>query len=185
MAKTKTSQLDVIRSLLCNSFIDKNSVLKEKGTTNKGGAFEMRRTIHNHRDLNYILFRFDPDKVNLFPYFNQLSGLKKICDYVMFVEEGSNLYILVIELKLGRESASRQLEASKCFIDFIMCSGKRIGMELADWYKIGRIRISEERSKKRNRHTKVRPLHLDENGIINYDHSDCFRIKEVLDALMG
>jgi hypothetical protein len=48
---------------------------------------------------------------------------------------------------------------------------------------IKKIKVSEERAKNRNRKTKPGSLKYDENNIINYDHYNDFRIKEVLGVL--
>ncbi len=100
----------------------------------------------------------------------------------MFVEEGSNLFVLTIEMKLGTASASKQLSASECFIDFIMSSAKRIGKDLTGPIHCIKVRVSERRSQKRNRTTK-HSLQFDENRIINYDHSQVFRIQELIDTI--
>ena len=105
----------------------------------------------------------------------------KICDYLLFAEHGHHLYLLLIELKKGTDSANKQLIASHCFADFIIASAKRIGITLTENIVIYKIRVSEERAKKRNRSTKIKQLVPDQNGIINYDHSEVFRIKEIIE----
>lgn len=179
MANQQISQLDLVITLLENKYIDDSTILIEKGKSN-GIAFEMKRKIYCRRDIHYLLFRYNTDKIELFPYFSKVSGLKKMCDYLLFVEEGQNLYICLIELKFGTESATNQLNASECFATFLLNTAQRIGITLTPNIYMRKIRISEERAKKRNRPTKNQDLTPDENGIINYDHSDIFRIETVL-----
>lgn len=184
MAKQKnSSQLENLKKILENKYIDSSNILVEKNKTSKGVEFKMERKIISHNDIKYLIFRYDPDKVDIFPYFNQISGLKKICDYFMFVEEGQNFYAILIELKLGIDSAKKQLEASDEFIKFLIKSSERVGLPNLTNFNIIKVRLSEERSKKRNRTTKQKKLQMDENRIINYDHSDVFRIMEVLDVI--
>jgi hypothetical protein len=183
MGKQQISQIDLIKTLLDNNHIDESKVLIEKEKNHNGISFEMKREIKCHRDINYVLYRFDPTKIKLFPYFSSESGLHKICDYFLFAEEGQHLYLLLIELKKGTESAQKQLLASHCFADFIIASARRIGFPLTDNIVIHKIRVSEERAKKRNKNTKPKQLTADVNGIINYDHSNCFRIKEIIEIL--
>jgi len=176
MAKQIVNQLDLIQTLLEDKFLEKGNdakVLIEKNI--------MKRNIVVHNGITHLLYRYDPDKIKLFPYFSSKSGLHKICDYILFASEGQHLHLLLIELKLGTESATNQLIASECFAEFILNSAKRVGITLTNNIHIKKIRVSEERSKRRNRTTKPGKLELDQNGIINYDHSDVFRIKEVLD----
>lgn len=184
MAKQQNnSQLEIFKSLLNENYIDNTKKLVEKNKTSKGEEFKMERSIISHNGIDYTIFRFDPDKVDIFPYFSKISGLKKICDYIMLVEEGPNFYAILIELKLGIESAKKQLEASDEFINFLTKSSERVGLiKLSNFY-ILKVRVSEERSKKRNRNTKQKKLVRDENDIINYDHSNVFRIKEILDVI--
>lgn len=176
MAKQIVNQLHLIQTLLEDKYLEKGNdakVLVEKNI--------MKRNIVVHNGITHLLYRYDPNKIKLFPYFSNKSGLHKICDYILFASEGQHLHLLLIELKLGTESATNQLIASECFAEFILNSAKRVGIELTNNIHIKKIRVSEERSKRRNRTTKPGNLELDQNGIINYDHSDVFRIKEVLD----
>lgn len=181
MVKQQNSQLDLIRTLLNSAYIDNNKILIEKEIASNGKPFEMRRNIIAHRDITFLLFRFDT-KLKLFPYFNELTGLNKVCDYMLFAEEGDHLFLLLIELKKGTESALKQLAASESFAHFIIDAARRVGILLTENIHIKKIRISEERAKRRNRGSKIKDLTEDENGIINYDHSFDFRIKEILET---
>lgn len=177
MAKQVINQLDLIRNLLHEDFLEKGGnekILVEKKL--------MSRKIITHNGIDYLLYRYDPNKTNLFPYFSEYSGLRKICDYILFACEGQQLHLLLIELKLGTQSATNQLIASECFVNFILESAKRVGINLTQHIYVQKIRISEERSKKRNRTTKPTSLHYDQNRVINYDYSDVFRLKEVLET---
>jgi hypothetical protein len=177
MANQQISQLDFIEQLLDNRYIDTSQLLQEKRVSN-GEKFHMERRIVSHQGITFLLFRYDTNKVKLFPYFSDISGLKQMCDYILFVEKEQNLYICLIELKLGTESANKQLQASESFASFMMDSAKRVGLPITNNMRVRKIRISEERSKKRP--TKPQQLMLEENGIINYDSPDEFRIMEVL-----
>ena len=182
MAKQKNSQLDLIKTLLHDNCLAKGNDAKILIEKDRNGKVIMQRPIIDGK-IKYLLYRFDPDQIKMFPYLADESGLKKICDYILFAEEGNNLHILLIELKHGTESARNQLIASECFIDFIFKSAKRIGFEFAEKQYIKKIRVSEERAKKRNRKTKPGLITSDENEILNYDHADVFRIEEALDTL--
>lgn len=186
MAKRKVSnpsQLDLLKRILDNDYIDENKVLVETNVDEYKKSFTMRRDIVSYTDLEYILFRYDPDKIEIFPYFSAISGLKKICDYIMFVEEKDHLYVLIIELKKGLESANNQLVASECFVKFIIDSAERIGVKLTSNIHFRKIRISEERANKVKKSlTKPKGLEYDVNKVINYDHKTHFRIKEIVDA---
>lgn len=180
MGKLLIDQLSLIKDLLDDNFLEKDdnaTFLEEK---DKGISIMKRRIIANN-GINYLLYKFDPNKKNLFPYFSNKSNLNKICDYILFATEGSDFYILLIELKLGTASATNQLIASECFVNFLLNSAKRVGIKLTEKIHIRKIRVSEQRSKMRNRTTKHKSLEFDENDIINYDYLETFRIKAITD----
>jgi hypothetical protein len=186
MAKVlQINPLDSLEKLLDKSFIDKSNTLLEKGKTFNGQSFSMRRELISKPDISFLLTRFDPNQVTLFPYFLQTSGLRKICDYLLFVVENNQFYIILIELKYGTESATKQLESTEIFAKFLIDSGKKIKLDFPENYNIIKVRVSEERARNRNRGTKIKGLQSDINGIINYDHSNAFRIKEVITAVFN
>ena len=177
MAKKIISQLELIDSLLNHEFLEKG---KDATQLVETGLMKRRLVLNG---LDHRLYRYDADKSDFFRYFSMTSGLKKMCDYILFIEESSRLYILLIELKLGTKSATKQLVASECFIDFLLASAGRVGIHLKANCHTMKIRVSEERSKQRNRTTRQEPLIYDVNRIINYDRKDAFRIKEVLGVI--
>jgi hypothetical protein len=175
MAKQLVNQLDLIKQLLHDDYLEKGNdakKLREKGL--------MERNIISH-GIDYLLYRYDPDKVNLFPFFATTSGLRKICDYFLFATEGSHLHILLIELKFGTESATNQLIASECLADFILKSAERIGIHLTEHIHIKKVRVSEKRANIK-RKTKPSSIQYDVNKILNYDYVQDFRLKELLDV---
>lgn len=141
------SKLAIIREILNDNFkhYDKN-YLSEKDINNKGKNFEVKYRIVKQHQIEFELFRFDQSAL---PFFKDITDLKKMCDYVLFAEEGDFMYIFVIELKLGNISAKKQLNAAKEFIQFIINSANRIGKEIDGNYKIRKIRICDEMIKKR------------------------------------
>ncbi len=183
MAKQKNNtQLELIQTLLNDAYLQKNDDAKKLVEENV-----MERKIIVHKDLEYLLYKFDEDTTKLFPFFAmKTSGLKQICDYFLFVEEKKSLHILLIELKEGTESATNQLIAAEHFTDFILKSAKRVNIKLTENIFITKIRISEERGKNATHWTtKGKPrIKYDKNGIINYDQLDVFRIDAVLDVLI-
>lgn len=178
MAK-KSNKIDFIKSILSERFIDP---VQDKLIENKGGEiinpFVMERQIVSHHDINqYVLYRFDPDGGDVFPFFNNTPGLKKICDYILFAEYGQNLFILLIEMKHGNKSPHKQLESSMCFINYILATAERIDYKI-DNFHIRKIRICEQKSKKRQ--TKSRDLVYNESLYLDYNTVRDFRIKELL-----
>jgi hypothetical protein len=176
MAKQLVNQLDLIKQLLHDDYLEKGNDakrLREEGI--------MERKIISH-GIDYLLYRYDPDKVNIFPFFAKTSGLRKICDYFLFATEGLHLHILLIELKLGTESANQQLIASEYLAEFILNSAKRIGIHLTEHIHIKKVRVSEKRASNK-RKTKPTLIQYDVNKILNYDYAHDFRLRELLGVL--
>lgn len=72
-----------------------------------------------------LLYSFDKDKVNLYPYFYDIKGLKSIADYMLFTKtDKGEPYVLIFELKKSNNPVY-QLMATKYFCVFLM---ERINM---------------------------------------------------------
>jgi hypothetical protein len=155
------SKLAVIREILHENFKHSNqNCLSEEDTDSKGKKFKVNYKIVKQPRIDFELFRFDEAAL---PFFKDITDLKKMCDYILFAEEGKYLYIFVIELKLGNLSAKKQLNAAKEFVQFIINSANRIGKEFDTNYKIRKIRICDNRIKKRK---------LKGDKIIQFDDND-------------
>lgn len=63
----------------------------------------------------------------LFPFFNRGTGkVTSFCDYIIFTEKSGVLYVLLIELKLGKDNVTKQLEAGKCFAEYVIATLNRV-----------------------------------------------------------
>lgn len=165
------SKLAIIREILHDNFrhSDQN-VLTEIDTNKRGRRFEVNYKIIKQPQIDFELYRFSEAAL---PFFKNISGLKKMCDYILFAEEGNYLYIFVIELKLGNLSAKKQLNAASEFVQFIINSSNRIGKEIDANYKIKKVRICDEMIKKRK--LKVdKNIQFDENDYCEYPHANFY-----------
>lgn len=162
------TKIEIIREILHDGFKHSDQAcLSEKDTDSKGKKFEVSYKIVKQPQIEYELFRYDNTAL---PFFKDIKDLKKMCDYILFAEEKGHLYIFVIELKLGNESAKKQLNAAKEFVQFLLNSATRIGKEIDQNYKIKKVRICDERIKKRK--LKVdKNIEFDENDYCEYPHS--------------
>ncbi|NDV68769.1 hypothetical protein [Dysgonomonas sp. 25] len=184
MAKTRCNnpdRIERIRKIISDSFLakDQTKILEDK-SCDAGHSFYMERKIVPFSESEYVLYRFDPDESDIFPYFKETKDLKKICDYVLFVEHGDAFYTFLIELKWGSKSSLKQLEASEMFIKHILEHAGRIDYCIENpIYR--KIRINESQAKgKIKGTTKVKELTFDENNILVYTRMTDFRIKEIL-----
>lgn len=81
----------------------------------------------------YLSFSFDkqlPAKdfpKGLFPFFNRGEAkVTAFCDYVIFSEYNNILFVLLIELKKGDNNVTKQLNAAKCFAEYIISTVNRV-----------------------------------------------------------
>lgn len=131
------------------------------------------------KSASLTLYRFDPNKEEIFPFFEKEIGLRSICDYVLLADYGDDLYILLMELKLGNSKAKEQLNATENLISYIIASALRIKREIdRDKIHIRKIRISERR-RQYTRKTKVRDIEYDENSYLDYPW-DALHIRALL-----
>lgn len=161
------TKLEIIREILHDNFKHSNqAALTENDINSKGKKFEVTYKIVKQPQIDYELFRYDNTAL---PFFKDIKDLKKMCDYILFAQEGGFLYIFVIELKLGNESAKKQLSAAKEFVQFIINSASRIGKEIDQNYKIRKVRICDEMIKKKKLKLD-KSIIFDENDYCEYPH---------------
>lgn len=163
------SKLAIIREILHENYKHNNqNLLTEIDTDSRGRRFEVNYKIVKQPQIDYELYRYSETAL---PFFKDISGLKKMCDYILFAEEGNYLYIFVIELKLGNMSAKKQLNAASEFVQFIINSSNRVGKEIDANYRIKRVRICDEMIKKRKLNKNIQ---FDENDYCEYPHANFY-----------
>lgn len=175
------SKIDLINSILSDKFLDNKGLLTEIDNDKYGKRFTMQRRIVSAPDINYSLYKFDSSK-DIFLFFKDqgVDGLKKMCDYVFFIEESEHLFVYLVELKKGTESAKKQLDAGECFVQYILSTIDRLklGLDLTeDNLHFRKIRISESKSRKKTLNMKVVEK---SNGVIEHSHPQLFFLKEYL-----
>lgn len=130
----------------------------------------------------FVCFTFDKNLLRrdyrngLFPFFNRgEAGVTKICDYIIFTEQAGKLYILLIELKKGRDNVTEQLSAGKCFSEFIVNTVNRVyGVSISPEIRLIPIRERRIRPKQKQRH-----IEYNENNLHDFCSSK-FRLKSYL-----
>lgn len=107
--------LQCVETCLDSSFLQspRNSTLVE----NKP---EGAQKIVLHGGGSKLIYSFDKDGVNLYPYFTEVIGLKSIADYVVFSQSTDGIpFVLVFELKKSN-SPVYQLLVTKTFCTFML-----------------------------------------------------------------
>ncbi len=159
------SKLSIIESILHEKFkVSNQTCLTENDKDQKGKVFTSSYKIVKGNNHKYGLYRYSSDA---FPYFSDITDLKKMCDYILFLEEGKYLHVLIFELKKGNDSARKQLKAAKVFVEYIVESAKRTGKLIDDLITIKMIRVSEVRIHKLKKRVQK------EANAINYIDDYC------------
>lgn len=113
--------------------------VEETNTDGEGREFTMIRSFKTNKNYKYLLYRFDfkPGDANYpFPYFNRKDangiklGVAKVCDYALFVERDEQAYIILLELKKGKDDPKPQLQQMRYFVEFIQQRAKYAGIEI-------------------------------------------------------
>lgn len=83
--------------------------------------------------IRFLSFSFDkelPKKdfpKGIFPFLNRGEKLVcTFCDYIIFCEFKGKLFILLIELKKGKDNVTKQLDACHCFSDYLISTLNRV-----------------------------------------------------------
>lgn len=175
------SPLDNIRSIIADKFFSTaQGKLIEENRDNAGVAFRMEKGIYAGTDCPYLLYRFDPDEWEIFPFFKETRGLNRICDYILFAAQNNKLYVLLIELKKGNVPALPQLTASQYFVEYLIKSGARIGLDFPESIIYRKIKVKGDTQGKKQK-TQMQGFEPDENGIISYSFSQ-FRLQLLLES---
>lgn len=139
------SQLHKIKSLFLDCFqSDDQTRISEDSLDDNGIPFHMERSIVGHHSLDYVIYRFDPTRTTLFPYFTDIKHMKKMCDYIVFIENDEELFVLLIELKKGSAAdAKKQLEMSEGFVEFVLNRACQAGVVIEKNHQIRKIAITD------------------------------------------
>lgn len=101
----------------------------------------------------------------LFPFFNRgLKNVCSMCDYIIFTEKEEKLFILLIELKRGRDNVTKQLNAGECFAEFVIKTVNRVYNQNIT-PEIRKISI-------RDGHIKTKAKPKQRQKTIQYDHNN-------------
>lgn len=130
----------------------------------------------NDEGIEYLVCKFDRPNLETFPFFSNISGLNKMCDYVVFFERRGRLQLVISELKKGKDNtnANHQLKASEEFLKFIINTANRIGLEIdVDDCNFHKVRFSEANIRRMKHKTKMHdPLHSYGEGFYDYNSGE-------------
>ena len=156
----------------------------DSGTLEEEDAVTHRKIMSLQINSNgcdkYLVYRFDPNNDNLFPFFpthNAPRYLRCICDYFLFVEIGSRVYSILLELKQSSDSAEKQLEASSQLMQYFIRTARRLNINV-ETTSIIKVRIVGGKPTTRPQ----LPSYEQSSNYISYRWFGVFHIKSVVDV---
>lgn len=181
--------IDFLANIISSRYLSDDMVMVEPA---HDGLPEQRVEVKNisNNILDMKLYQFqDKEEAAHIPFFNKIgdgdskppTGLNKFCDYILLVQHTNGLYVFLLEMKRRtNEGYEMQLEASKCFFDYILRSAERI-QELNGWEDLNtddvhyrRIEIKEDHSNKRT--TKRKDIEINDlDGLMQHHCQNEFR----------
>lgn len=181
MAKKKTPEyLQKVENLLSADYANKEhkDYLQEK-------AAEMNIPIVSD-SLSYLSYTFDrectrkedPKAKGLFPFFQKNKGVHAMCDYMLFCWYNHKLFILLVELKHGKDNTREQLKAGICFAQFIVNTLNRVEKKINITPEIRQITIRNKHIIKK-RTTRINDVEYDRDNFCTFEGGK-FYLKEFL-----
>lgn len=112
--------LDVIGRVIRPSYISGiQDVMVEKKTYGRKGRMECKICTH-HEEVLLCSFDRKDENYKTFPYFLEVDGMVSMCDYCLFVEDSTGLYVFSVELKDSTNGPKKQTLRGKVFAEFII-----------------------------------------------------------------
>lgn len=165
-----------VDSLLADAYKERQRRLEET-------QIDMSLDINDY-GKDYLLYSFDKvvkrakgeKSIDLQPYFKSSEGVKSMCDYFLFCWERGKLYVLLIELKQGKEQVRRQLDAGNLFATYLINTLNRVeNMKIKP--EIRKISIRDYHIAKKG--TSMKSVVYDSNSFCTFDGS-AFHLPEFL-----
>lgn len=174
------NKLVMISNILDDFFKNNTTTALEEKQAGMSVAF----IAENQKFLSFKLDK-DLDKKEfprgIFPFFKSKDKEKKVCsfcDYIIFSELRGTLYILLIELKKGKEKVTEQLEAGKYFVEFVISTVNRVYKQNIS-AEIRKISIREYKMRKDKPKQKQKSIRYDGNNFHTFEDSK-FYLKKYL-----
>lgn len=179
-------EIEKIRTILVDKYISSEQYLVvEENKDNQGREFTMKREVVVHSNLRHIIYRFDPDDISIFPYFKSVKGLHKVCDYFIFCEDKGRFFIFLVELKRRSGSPLSQLEASECFVKFILERAKTAGLSINKKIHIRKIGLKDTLNGIKRNTTFYKDMEYDDKGYLLIQAHSALRLILLMDLPIG
>ena len=172
----KKNLINTLKEIIDERFHYNLNYLEETSNNSKFKISIFNKEFFTDEEINYIVLKFDNTDIEKFPFFNEKSDLKIICDFIIFFEFNNQIYTLLIEMKPNanyNSKAKKQLKAGAIFAHFILNTLNRFEETLNDYFELKLLSIET----KINSNINNRNFYTDlaksvsinnENNIIDY-----------------
>ena len=166
----KMNKLEMISNILDDFFKNNTTTTLEE----KQAGMSVDFIAENQKFLSFkIDKKLDKKEFprGVFPFFNNKQArVCSFCDYIIFSELKGTLFVLLIELKKGRDKVTEQLEAGKYFVEFVISTVNRVHKQNIS-AEIRKISIREYKKKPKQ---KQKSIKYDENNFHTFEESKFF-----------
>lgn len=113
--------IDGVKATIQDAYLSpEQEKLVEENTGDNQQVFRMERPVIVKKTIAHVIYRFDPDNEILFPYLKPSFPLRRVCDYIIFADDGTDKFVFLIEMKKSQGSPGVQASISESFVEFIL-----------------------------------------------------------------
>lgn len=175
--------IDCIKETIQDSYLaPEQDKLVEENTDDNRHVFRMERPVIANRSIEHAIYRFDPDREILFPYLKPIYPIRRVCDYVIFADDGLDKFVFLLEMKRGRGTPGEQAAISESFVEFIL---KRMdfrdGTSMASSVTYRKIGIKDTYAPQRLKTGGYASLSYDQDGYVLLHKDYPIRLRVLMD----
>lgn len=177
-------QIQKLSSIFKDKYLAFNAEeIVENDIDSNGNTFTMKRAIVGEPGIiEYVVFRINPNEINIFPYFAEIKDLNKFCDFIIFAETNADFLILLIEMKKHSGSPEKQLKLSESFIDFVLHRAKLIDIDIEKNIIVRKLGIKDSRISQKETTKYYKNFHFDQDNYSLELGGRQIRLRQILDA---
>lgn len=175
--------IDGVKATIQDAYLSpEQDKLVEVNTDDNQQIFRMERSVIISNSIAHAIYRFDPDREILFPYLKPVYPLRRVCDYIIFADDGLDKFVFLLEMKRGRGTPGEQAAISESFVEFIL---KRMdfknGTSIASSVRYRKIGVKDTYAPQRLKTGGYASLSYDQNGYILLHKDFDIRLRVLMD----
>ena len=175
--------INEVRDTIQNAYLSPDQdKLVEENVDDRQHLFRMERPVIVNHAIAHVIYRFDPDREILFPFLKPSYPLRRVCDYIIFADDGCEKFVFLFEMKRRQGSPGEQAAISVSFVDFIL---KRMdfknGTSIAPSVIYRKIGVKDTSAPQRLKTGGYASLSYDQNGYVLLHREFDIRLRILMD----